>query len=47
MSTIDECGVSFKLWFEKEDGDKDKQLKWTSLMGPDKLKLLKRLPEKK
>jgi len=43
---INDCGVTFKMWFDKEDHEKDKSLKWTSLMGPDKIKLLKALPEK-
>jgi len=36
-------GVVFRMW---HDNDKDKKLNWTSLMGPDKLKLLKLLPDK-
>ena len=34
------------MWYDKNDSDKDKNLNWTSLMGPEKLKLLKFLPGK-
>ena len=34
------------MWHQKDDNDKDKKLNWTSLMGLDKLKLLKLLPDK-
>ena len=42
LTAINSCGVQFRIWKEK-NGTK---LDWTSLMGPDKLKLLKRLPDK-
>ncbi|XP_065895016.1 uncharacterized protein [Dysidea avara] len=46
LASINDCGVVFKMWHDKDDSDKDKKLNWTSLMGPDKLKLLKLLPDK-
>ena len=42
LTAINSCGVQFRIWKEK-NGTK---LDWTSLMGPDKLKLLKQLPDK-
>jgi len=44
LAAINACHVQFKMWLEKEEKDKEK-LKWTSLMGPDKRKLLKTLPD--
>jgi len=41
IAAIRECGVSFNV-YEDESGKVD----WTSLLGPDKLKLLKILPDK-
>ena len=46
QASINDCGVVFRMWHDKDDNDKDKKLNWTSLMGPDKLKLLKLLPDK-
>jgi len=43
-NAINACHITFKLWLEK-DKEKEK-LHWTSLMGPDKRKLLKDLPFK-
>lgn len=42
IAVINGCGVQFRIWKEHNDG----ALNWTSLMGPDKLKLLKELPGK-
>jgi len=41
IAVINSCGVQFHIWKEGNDG----ALSWTSLMGPDKLKLLERLPD--
>ena len=46
IEAINDCGVTFKMWFDRDDSEKDKSLNWTSLMGPDKIKLLQGLPEK-
>ena len=43
IRTINTCGVQFRVW---EDKGEDTGLSWTSLMGGDKLKLLKALPDK-
>ena len=42
MIAINSCGVQFRVWKERNGA----ALNWTSLMGPDKLKLLKQLPDK-
>ena len=39
---IRECGVNFNVYEDKET----KSVEWPSLLGPDKLKLLKLLPAK-
>jgi len=41
IAAIRQCGVSFTV-YEDESG----KVEWTSLLGPDKLKLLKNLPDK-
>ena len=46
LKSINECGVAFKMWYDKNDSEKDKNLNWASLMGPEKLKLLKFSPGK-
>jgi len=43
VKAMNDCHVQFKLWLDKGDTQK---LHWTSLMGPDKLELLKKLPNK-
>lgn len=40
IAAINSCGVAFHVWKD------DKTLKWPSLMGPQKLKLLEHLPAK-
>ena len=40
MTAIKKCGVYFCL-YEQEDGT----MEWPSLLGPDKIKLLKQLPK--
>lgn len=47
VNTIHSCGVTFNIW-DKTDGDGKSTGKkdWTSLMGDEKKKLLKLLPEK-
>lgn len=42
LTAINDCGVQFRMWKSKES----KELKWTSLQGGDKLKLLKHFPDK-
>lgn len=42
ITTVNSCGVHFHVWQDKRD---DTTLSWTSLMGGDKLKLLKKLPD--
>ena len=42
ITVINTCGVQFHVWQDKGD----ESLSWTSLMGGDKLKLLKGLPDK-
>ena len=42
ITAINSCGVQFKVWEERDSA----ALNWTSLMGPDKLKLLKKFPDK-
>ena len=42
-ATIKSCGVNFYVW---EDKGADKALQWPSLMGNDKRKILKSLPQK-
>jgi len=41
ITTINSCGMQFRIWKEN-----DATVNWTSLMGPDKLKLLRQLPDK-
>ena len=41
IDTIRSCGVPFAVWENKEG-----KLDWTALMGGDKKKLLRHLPEK-
>ena len=43
ITAINSCGVHFHVWEEKRD---DSALSWTSLMGGDKLKLLRKLPDR-
>ena len=47
VKTIRSCGVTFSIW-DKTDADRKASGKkdWTSLMGDEKKKLLKSLPEK-
>jgi len=42
LTAINDCGVQFHTWKNQES----KALKWTSLQGSDKLKLLKNVPDK-
>lgn len=42
IAVINSCGVQFRIWKEGNNG----ALNWTSLMGPDKLRLLEKLPDK-
>lgn len=42
ITSINSCGVQFRMWKERNGAT----LNWTSLMGPDKLKLLRQLPDK-
>ena len=46
ISSIKKCGVSFSIW-QKVDGNGSTTdtYDWTGLMGTDKKKLLKELPE--
>ena len=47
METIKSCGISFEVWKNKnEDGKVFGLYDLTSLMGDDKKKLLKHLPNK-
>jgi hypothetical protein len=47
QSTIRSCGVSFDIWEKRnEDGNGSGQYDFTSLLGPDKKKLLAELPHK-
>jgi len=43
VSAINDCGVQFRIW---KNRDNTQHLKWTSLLGDDKLKLLKLFPDK-
>ena len=43
IKIINTCGVQFWVWQDKAE---DSGLSWTSLMGGDKQKLLKALPDK-
>ncbi|CAB4029215.1 Hypothetical predicted protein [Paramuricea clavata] len=46
-NTIRSCGVTFEIWEKSNaDGKRSGQYDFTSLLGPDKKKLLKELPEK-
>ncbi len=46
-STIRSCGISFEIWEKSNaDGKGSGHYDFTSLLGPDKKKLLKELPEK-
>jgi len=46
IGAMNACHITFKLWLDREK-EKDKQkLHWTSLMGLDKRKLLRLLPDK-
>ena len=40
--TIRDCGVHFNIYEDKQNGS----VEWPSLLGPDKIKLLKLLPDK-
>ena len=42
IAAIRECGVYFNIYEDDESG----KVEWPSLLGPDKLKLLKNLPDK-
>ena len=42
LDAIKELGISFSVWESRKTG---KEVEFTSLMGPDKLKLLRKLPE--
>lgn len=42
-TVMNSCGIPFRIWKEKNTNG---ALNWTSLMGPDKLKLLRKLPSK-
>ena len=42
VKCIRKCGISFSVWC-KQEGEGSK-VDWTSLMGPDKRKLLEKLP---
>ena len=45
--TINSCGVTFNVWEKKNaDGKGSGTMDWTSLMGGEKRKLLKLLPDK-
>ena len=45
--TINSCGVTFNVWEKKNaDGKGSGTVDWTSLMGDEKRKLLKLLPDK-
>ena len=46
VKVMNDCQVQFKLWLDKEKEKDKEKLHWTSLMGPNKLKLLKKLPNK-
>ena len=43
IKVINTCGVQFHVW---QDRGKETGLSWTSLIGGDKLKVLKALPDK-
>lgn len=43
VAAISACGIQFHVWQDKRDGA---VLSWTSLMGGEKIKLLKNLPDK-
>ena len=46
-NAIRSCGVTFEIWEKRNiDGKGSGQYGFTSLLGPDKKKLLKELPEK-
>ena len=45
VKVMNDCQVQFKLWLDKEKEKDKEKLHWTSLMGPNILKLLK-LPKK-
>ncbi len=44
---INSCGITFSVWEKRdEDGKGSGKMDWTSLMGDEKKKLLRTLPEK-
>ena len=44
---INSCGVTFSVWEKRnEDGKVTGKMDWTSLMGDEKKKLLRTLPDK-
>ena len=46
LQAIKNCGVSFAIWQKQdEDGNITNKYDWTSMMGTDKKKLLKSLPD--
>jgi len=46
VKAINECQVNFKIWQEREKEKDKEKLRWTSMMGPAKRKLLKLLPDR-
>ncbi len=45
--SINSCGITFRMWEKRnEDGKGSGKMDWTSLMGDEKKKLLRTVPEK-